>query len=281
MFCQNHFDNIFQAARYGTASDVGNYIQKGVSINVKDENGVSPLSWAISPYRRTSLSEIVEFLIAHGADVNAQDNNGLTPLHRSALLGSRSITQVLLNSGAKQDFPSAVLMEDMKFIERFIEYTACVDDKVGDYTPLQWVAYRSDLPRALVLLIEKGANVNFQDCSDKRTPLHLASISGNQRSIAHLISAGGNPNLYDQNNKTPLHYAAEKNDLQLVKILAELGSDLKLRSGIWGFTALHFTSSLEVSKYLRSRGLQEKMYPISQIIFFVWNLYQNLLSYGF
>ena len=49
----------------------------GADINAKDENGLTPLHYAV----RRNDQEVVKVLLNEGANVNVKDNDGLTPLH--------------------------------------------------------------------------------------------------------------------------------------------------------------------------------------------------------
>ena len=65
-----------------TASKVGNIdyvklaIAKGANLNVKDENGSTPLHWA-TYYEYT---DIIKLLLMQGANPYITDNYGLTPI---------------------------------------------------------------------------------------------------------------------------------------------------------------------------------------------------------
>ena len=73
------------------------------------------------------------------------------------------------------------------------------------------------------LLIEKGANVNYEDWSDGdvKTPLTVASEKGHIEIVKLLIEKGA-----DINNKTPLAAASEKGHIEIVKLLIEKGADV-------------------------------------------------------
>ncbi len=66
-------DPIHNAALSGRLAGVQAQLDKGVDVNVKDEDGYTPLHWA-------ATKEIAELLIAEGADVNAKDEDGETLL---------------------------------------------------------------------------------------------------------------------------------------------------------------------------------------------------------
>lgn len=78
-------------------------INTGANPNAADENGLTPLMYAVS---RDGVS-VVEALIDGGADVNAQDKVGNTALMRMALLSRfgicrayPAIAKVLIENGA-------------------------------------------------------------------------------------------------------------------------------------------------------------------------------------
>lgn len=274
--------SIFQAARDGQISEIERYLNNGFEINAKDKNGMTPLHWALEAYPRVNPPhETVHYLVEQGADVNAKDNYGLTPLYRSALLDLNSIAQFLLSRGAKPELPAAILIGDEKY---FNEYLSCVKDpnqSVGCYTPMHWVAYSSDSSRMIAQLIGKRADINVQDSLSGRTPLHLASLCQHKNIVQQLLLAGADPNVQDFEGKTPLHLAAKKDDLSIVKLLVEYGAKLNLRSGIWGFTALHFSQSLRVREYLKSQGAKSEMYRASRVLFSVGIIFKGFLESGF
>jgi ankyrin repeat protein len=275
--------NIFQAAEQGQLSKVKEYLEQGTDVNSRDDNGLTPLCHAISPYLAITSSDVIYYLINRGADVNSKDKRGLTPLYRAALLGSKSVAQHLLENGAGQELPSAVLTEDIKYFEKYIN--KCIDrvedinQKLGDYTPLQWVAYRSDSPDMISALIENGAEINIQEGQKKRTALHLASLCDNAKNVQKLLLIGANPNIRDFDDKTPIHLAAEKGNMTSAKVLVEYGANLNSKCGIFGLTALSLSQSQEMKEYLNSQGAKRE-HLASRVIIFSGKLVQEILKYG-
>lgn len=88
---------IWQAAIDNDCQKVDLLINKGVSVNAKDNSGYTALHYAC----RAGNVEIVKLLLLHGADPNARTKNGRdTPLHRAAYQGHDAIVSLLLEKGA-------------------------------------------------------------------------------------------------------------------------------------------------------------------------------------
>src|SRR5689334_2379100 len=73
-------------------------------LEVKDDNGLTPLFYAINGGDAT----VVAFLIRKGANVAAQDLKGQTPLHRAAEKGRIELMKLLLDSNAPIDAKTTI-----------------------------------------------------------------------------------------------------------------------------------------------------------------------------
>eukprot|EP01090_Pellita_catalonica_P002029 TRINITY_DN11714_c0_g1_i2.p1 TRINITY_DN11714_c0_g1~~TRINITY_DN11714_c0_g1_i2.p1 ORF type:complete len:967 (-),score=196.34 TRINITY_DN11714_c0_g1_i2:122-2614(-) len=87
-------------------------------------------------------------------------------------------------------------------------------------TPLHYAvsACRAD---AVVSLCRAHALCNVQEEGTLFTPLHIAVIQGKQDLVAELLNEGENidPNIQDSLGNTPLHYACETANIEIVKLL--------------------------------------------------------------
>ncbi|CAG8696305.1 ankyrin repeat-containing domain protein [Gigaspora rosea] len=108
-------DNIWVAAGDGNIERVKALISTGISPNIQDQNGYTPLAAAVS-YNHI---ELVEFLLSQGADINFPDHDGDTVLH---LVETVEMTQKLLDLGADPFFtnsdgktPAQVAFEEEHF----------------------------------------------------------------------------------------------------------------------------------------------------------------------
>ena len=88
--------SIHDAAELGNIEAVKQHLSAGADVNVKGEEGLTPLHLAAFGGHK----EIVELLIAKGADVNAKGRSGWTPLHFAANGGHREVAKLLIAKGA-------------------------------------------------------------------------------------------------------------------------------------------------------------------------------------
>jgi hypothetical protein len=72
------------------------YIDKGVDINTRSEDGTSPIHYAVM----CNNLEAVKLLVSFGADINCKTNAGRTPLHIATSIHSAPIVDYLLQNGA-------------------------------------------------------------------------------------------------------------------------------------------------------------------------------------
>jgi len=99
-------------------------LDQGVNASARDEEGSTPLLWAVLSGKR----EVVELMVERGADVNGRNLEGETPLHWASTTGNTVIAEYLLSRGADVNVKdmfgvtplrSAILNEDTDMIALF------------------------------------------------------------------------------------------------------------------------------------------------------------------
>lgn len=148
--------------------------------------------------------------LAHGADVHAIVD-GRSILSASISLRRRDeenieIIQILLEAGANPNRRS----EDGK-------------------TALSWAAF-SEAKDLVQLLLNAGATVEAEQPEDGCTSVSTVAQNGNREIMELLLSAGGKSvlNDFDYSYRTLLMWAAEKGDIEIVRMLIDAGADVNV-----------------------------------------------------
>jgi len=105
LFCINAWllageneDALFKACRENDTKKVKELLDKGITVNIQNEQGITPLMIEVG----TGYEEIATLLINKGANINAIDNNGKTVLTWAQLGGSKAIIELITFKVAKK-----------------------------------------------------------------------------------------------------------------------------------------------------------------------------------
>ena len=246
-------DNLWGAARTGDLDGIKRYLEEGADIDeLSEQTHLSPLAWA------TMMGETkaVKLLIQLGADVNVRQEDGGTPLHIAFFLGRAEISEILLKEGADvnvknnrgeipanglmapwvftrfltnmfdfeleqkevedgrrkiremikgvevpkpqkaaNDIWEAVFIGDLKFVQKAITEGMDVNAMhPGTGDPLLFTAALMGHTEVMTFLLEKGANINAQK-GDGNTALHAAAFLGRADAVELLIKRGADINI--------------------------------------------------------------------------------------
>ncbi|KAM4538824.1 ankyrin repeat and SOCS box protein 4 [Odontesthes bonariensis] len=185
-------------------------LQKGAAVN-RMPNGKTPLHVACE----VSNSDFVAVLLANGAKVNSLSLSGHAPLHYCINKESVDCAKQLILKGAKINIAS---------------------DNHDEDTPLHTAA-RYGIPELVALFLAHGASVNAVN-SLRETPLMTAvfwSFDSKEQIYSQdhhivcrlLLDHQADPNLKEEDKKTPLHKAAWNCDHVLMQMLLEAGADAR------------------------------------------------------
>jgi len=207
------------AVGWGRLEATKYYLEKGVDINEKLESNRIWLHYAVNNARS---SEVVKLLIEKGADVNTVDDNGNTPLVWAVGSGSLENVKLLVENGAKLNRKicgrtgcadnghtpmHSAAWHQPEILKYLLEKGGDVNAKTLDNETILHVAVKGQSPDNVKLLLEKGVDVNVKD-NRGNTALHFASLKGKEEFVKMLINKGADVNLEDNEGKTPLHLAS-------------------------------------------------------------------------
>ena len=195
---------IHTAAFSGDLNTVKSLTEAGVSPDVKDKWGSTPLHWA-------AISEdmsIIKLLIAKGADINARNTLENTPL---------------------QHLVSRVKPPRQETVRFFLAKGADLNTKNGGgNTPIH-AAVRAGHKDIVELLTATGAKVNAKNTSGD-TPLQYAFEYGHKDIAELLINAGADVDAKTNNGTKAIIYASVKGYPEIAKLLIEAGADVNAES---------------------------------------------------
>ena len=94
-------------------------------------------------------------------------------------------------------------------------------------------------------------------CVTGETPLHVAAEKGHVEVVKLLLEHGANPNARDMYGVTPLHLAARKGHVEITKLLLEHGADPNAKEKLGGETPLYWAvvhDRIDTAKLLLEHG---------------------------
>ena len=190
----------------------------------------------------TTNIEMMKVLISAGANINHQDKRtGYTPLMNALNSCKADVAKFLIDKGAdinikSNDGTTALILacgcsEDLakQLLAKGADIKAVTDRGMGAFTQCTGIG----LSREVVtyefaeFLLEKGANIDETNTTGYYggyTPLFWAVESGDQELVAFLLKHGANVNAKSNKDKTPLSIATEAGNTNIVEILKKAGA---------------------------------------------------------
>ena len=188
-------------------------VEQGANIEATNKIGVTPLHAACS----SGNNDIIKFLLEKKAYIEAKTDEGLTPLHIAAQDGHLEAVNILLQFGA--DINSRW--------------------EINNYTPLISSAGNKHFDIS-EFLIESGADLDVAETDLGRTASHFCAIQGGFQCVKKLIEHGADPEIRNHLNWTTIFFAVSKNQFDIAKYLVE---DVKVNLNLLdnaGFSPLHW-----------------------------------------
>ena len=164
----------------------------------------------------TGQPRIVERLLAAGADPTKRDRNGDTCLHLAAKFGDKMSAGCILYACQKHNLRKPTL--EARNYAGLTAVHLCVQFN------------RRDMLRDLVM--QWGADVDAQDFTSGKAPLHMAVESGRLSTASMLaFDLQANVDALTYDNHTALHLAAGRQHRGMVALLVAAGARTDLVDG--------------------------------------------------
>lgn len=223
---------LHKAAFKGDQAIVQLFLDAGADINAADNEGATVLHKAAFK----GNSAIMSILLERGAKMDIRDKLGGTALYNACYAGFGKCVQMLLD---KSEDPAAMI--NIADVENRgpLHATACFG---------HW--------ECTSMLVKHKIEFDLKDVN-KMTPLHLAAFNGCNLSMAYLALSGADPKIPNKEGVTALHYAAFKGHVISVHLLCAKG-DVEINAiDNRGATPLHYAASRDqwdVIAYLIHHG---------------------------
>jgi len=171
-----------------------------IKVNTKGYLKWTPLHWAV--YNQNLL--VVQLLVENNTRINVKEKNGLTPLHIAAIKGNVDIIKYLIKQKAKIN----------------------IKDEKNKITPLHISIYYNHFD-VVKLLLGDSNDLKHRDFYN-RTLLHYAVANCNSK-IVDLLIPKIPINSVDDLGRTPLHWAAQHGDIDIINALIKHNAQTNIK----------------------------------------------------
>ncbi|HEY2349409.1 MAG TPA: ankyrin repeat domain-containing protein [Puia sp.] len=229
------YSALMMATLEGTADQMLMLINFGARINDTCRNGITALWLALPEMEKISI------LLDHGADINHKINGYGILTKLATMPGYTKVFQFLISRGADPmaSSPDNLLLYNAASTgdTTLVGFLLHLGLKVNDTTSFGEAPLNAALTfrttATLKMLIEHGANINFQNLHEQNlpalvgfTPLMNAALNNDSESFFFLLEKGADPNLRSKGGYTAfiLLQESESIDPEMTRALIRHGA---------------------------------------------------------
>ena len=251
---------LMTAARTGNGDAIDTLLAHGAEVDaVEAWRGQTALMWAAAQNQAAA----VDTLLSAGADPNARSASGFTPLLFAAREGHAGVLERLVRAGAEADdtLPGggmnalvlAVYNAQYDFANALLDQGADPDAAANGWTALHQVVWtrRPNLGRNPPFPVPRGELDAFDLV--RALAAHGANLDARQTQEPR----DGNRNLLKRIGSTPFLQAAKVADVDIMRLLVELGADPSLTTDE-GVTPLMAAAGVGIWKIGENPGTNEE-----------------------
>ena len=209
--------------------------------------------WAFENNDMTLVSTLIE----KGAQL---EGNNFSAIDMALGNNQLDILKLMIEKGINMDNPRTVIDNEsillwalknnqLDIAKLLIEKGSKIDKGTSNSRPLDYII-TNKLEDLIKLAIEHGFDVNsFIDSNSSETLISWSIANGKKDLLLFLLENGGDVNKVYKNGWTALMMAAQRNDLEMVKLLLEKKADINMKNDE-GKKASFYASSKEMKKLL-------------------------------
>ena len=174
--------HMVEAARFAFLDLLQHFEAMGDDINVRADNGESPLHSACE----SGQVATVQYLCEHGALLDLQDNNGNTALHVAVCNGHLEVTRVLVEKGANlcaTDISGSTALHKaakggyLNIVQYLADSLAPIDKRNAKNETALLVAATDGHEKIVSFFIEEGAGIGVRNV-EGNTALDISRVKG-------------------------------------------------------------------------------------------------------
>jgi ankyrin repeat protein/uncharacterized protein YegL len=233
---------LFKSCEKGNLPHVKYFITRGCDIDQPTVDGNSPL-W-VSCAKRYPC--IIEELLNSGANPDLPNKKGNPPLYSVCQKGPLKVAEQLMTFGASayhkntngdtliliccRNGQHEILRLLLNSVDPdFVDFKAHIDG----FNAIMASA-EANRPECIEALHDYEVDLNQKTDDDNKiiagaTPLHIASYYNCIESAQKLLSLGADPNAIDIYGQTPMHHAVLQRNINMIKILRNMNSNLSIK----------------------------------------------------
>ena len=243
-FTEEEFQLFILSAEGDHISTTTHIFDSTIDVNCTLVNDITPLMIASS----CGHTETVDVLLQGGGNVNSTDNDGYSPLVY-AITGHKSLQVIeqLLKSGAQpnvfingQNIADKVREEGREDICKLLEQFNVLNTTQKEKEEKQQLKHSSELTIPIIdaakignievvkLLLTKNVDVNIQN-EEGQTTLMEASQNGHTQIVELLLKKNADVNIQNKKGVTALMLASQNGHAQVIKLLLKENADVNIQ----------------------------------------------------